>query len=181
MAACHGGGVHPPKIELFDVAGRTNTDPKGIVRAVDRYEVTDFGLYLARPLEGHPDIAYFRSWLLPAAGLRVGRWRAHPDRELDHDVYIDVVDIDVVDTERGPVWRTVDLYLDVIVRDSGELRVLDTDEVLAARVDGLIDDETAQRAFARTFAAVEGIASAGYDVEAWLAGAFAITLTWEDG
>jgi uncharacterized protein len=172
--------VHPPKIELFDVACLTNTDPKGFVRAVDHYELTDFGLYLARPLDGHPDIAYFRSWLLPAAGLRIGRWLAHPGRELDHDVYIDVVDIEVVGTEPGPVWRTVDLYLDVLVRDHQDLRVLDTDEVLAARVDGLIDDATAQRAFERTFAAVDGIAAAGYDVEEWVARAFKVALTWDD-
>lgn len=171
--------MHPPKIELFDVAGMTNTDPKGFVRAVDRYELTDFGLYLARPLDGHPDIAYFRSWLLPGPGLKIGRWDAHPGQKLDHDVYIDVVDVDVV-AEPGPVWRTVDLYLDVLVRDRADLRVLDTDEVLAARAAGLIDDATAQRAFERTFAAVDGIAAAGYDVEAWAARAFKIALTWND-
>lgn len=165
--------MHPPKIELFDVAGMTNTDPKGFVRAVDRYEQADFGLYLARPLEGHPNIAYFRSWLLPGPGLKIGRWDAHPGQTLDHDVYIDVVDI-----EPGPVWRTVDLYLDVLVRDHEDLRVLDTDEVLAARTAGLIDDAAAQRAFERTFAAVDGIAAAGYDVEAWVARAFKIALTW---
>lgn len=161
--------MHPPKVELFDVARMTNTDPKGFVRAVDRYDTTEFGLYMARPLDGHPDIAYFRSWLLPAHGLRVGRWLARPGRRLDHDVYIDIVDI-----EPGRVWRTVDLYLDVLVRDRRDLRVLDTDEVLAARSAGLLDDEAALRAFERTFAAVDGIAAAGYDVEAWLG----IPLTW---
>jgi predicted RNA-binding protein associated with RNAse of E/G family len=164
--------VHPPKIELFDVAGMTNTDPKGFVRAVHRYRRTDFGLYMARPLDGHPNIGYFRSWLLPEHGLRVGRWRAHPGQRLDHDVYIDVVDIEV----DGDLWRTVDLYLDVLVRDRTDLRVLDTDEVLAARSAGLIDDRTAQRSLERTFAAVEGIAAAGYQVESWLA----LPLTWED-
>lgn len=164
--------VHPPKIELFDVAGMTNTDPKGFVRPVDRYETTDFGLYMARPLAGHPNIGYFRSWLLPAHGLRVGRWRAHPGQRLDHDVYIDIVDI-----EAGEVWRTVDLYLDILVCDGENLRVLDTDEVLAARSAGMIDDRTAQRALERTFAAVEGIAAAGYRVEEWLK----IPLTWNDG
>ncbi|HEY0448605.1 DUF402 domain-containing protein [Actinophytocola sp.] len=164
--------VHPPKIELFDVPRLTNTDPKGFVRAVDKYETTDFGLYMARPLDGHPNIAYFRSWLLPAHGLRVGRWLAHPGQTLDHDVYIDVIDI-----EHGPVWRTVDLYLDVLVRDRQDLRVLDTDEILAARSAGLLDDGTAQRAFERTFAAVEGIAAAGYDVDGWLA-TLGVHLTW---
>jgi predicted RNA-binding protein associated with RNAse of E/G family len=164
--------VHPPKIELFDVAGMTNTDPKGFVRAVDRFQVTDFGLYMARPLDGHPNIGYFRSWLLPAQGLRIGRWLAHPGQTLGHDVYIDIVDI-----EPGPVWRTVDLYLDVLVRDRRDLRVLDTDELLEANTAGHLDRVTVQRAFERTFSAVDGIAAAGYDVEAWLG----IPLTWEDG
>lgn len=172
---CQADRVHPPKVELFDVAGMTNTDPKGIVRAVDRYEVTDFGLYLARPLDGHPDIAYFRSWLLPGQGLRIGRWLPHPGKELDHDVYIDIADI-----EQGAVWRTVDLYLDVLVRDHEDLRVLDTDELLAARVDGLVDDAAARRAFDRAFAVVDGIAAADYDVEAWVASAFKIALTWDN-
>lgn len=156
--------MHPPKIELFDVAGMTNTDPKGFVRAVDRYERTDFGLYMARPLDGHPNIAYFRSWLLPTLGLRVSRWLPHPGQELDHDVYIDVVDI-----EPGEVVRTVDLYLDVLVRDGRDLRVLDTDEILDARAAGLLDDAAVHRALERTFAAVDGIAAAGYDADAWLA------------
>jgi predicted RNA-binding protein associated with RNAse of E/G family len=163
--------VHPPKTELFDVAAMTNTDPKGFVRAVDTYRTTDFGLYMARPLDGHPNIAYFRSWLLPEHGMRVGRWMAHPGQRLDHDVYIDIVDV-----EPGPVWRTVDLYLDVLVHDRAGLRVLDTDELLEARLAGLVDDAAVLRAFERTFRAVEGIAAAGYEVETWLD----LPLTWDD-
>ncbi|WP_233160531.1 DUF402 domain-containing protein [Actinophytocola xanthii] len=166
--------MHAPKIELFDVAGMTNTDPKGIDRVVDHYRVTDFGLYMARPLADHPDIAYFRSWLLPEHGLRLGRWTPHPGKELGYDVYIDIVDIEVVDTSAGAVWRTVDLYLDLLVRDGRDVRVLDIDEVLAAHVAGLLDAPTAHRAFERTFAAVAGIAGAGHVVESWLN----LPLTW---
>jgi uncharacterized protein len=164
--------LHPPKIELFDVAAMTNTDPKGFVRAVDRYHQTEFGLYMARPVEGHPHIAYFRSWLLPEHDLRVSRWLPTSGHQLDCDVYIDVVDI-----EQGPVWRTTDLYLDVLVRDHKDLRVLDTDEILEAQAAGFLDRVTVQRAFERTFATVDGIAAADYDVEAWLG----IPLTWDDG
>ena len=164
--------LHPPKIELFDVAEMTNTDPKGFVRAVDRYTPTDFGLYMARPLDGHPDIAYFRTWLLPEQGLRVSRWRPHPGKTLDHDVYIDIVDI-----EPGPVWRTVDLYLDILVFDGRSLTVHDTDELLEAQDTGLLDRVSTQRAVERTFAAVEGITRHGYHVEAWLG----LALTWDDG
>lgn len=165
-------GLHPPKIELFDVAAMTNTDPKGFVRTVARYETTEFGLYMSRLVDGHPHIAHFRSWLLPEHGLRVGRWVPHPGQTLDHDVYIDVVDI-----EPGAVWRTTDLYLDVLVNDHKDLRVLDTDEILEAHTAGLLDRVTVQRAFERTFTVVDGIAAAGYDVEAWLG----IPLTWDDG
>ena len=40
--------MHPPKHETFDLAGRTNTDPKGFVRAVDEYRLCPWGLYMAR-------------------------------------------------------------------------------------------------------------------------------------
>lgn len=163
--------LHPPKIELFDVAAMTNTDNKGFVRAVDRYRTTDFGLFMARPVVGHPNIAYFRTWLLPEQGLRVSRWIPQQGIRLDHDVYIDIADI-----ERGPVWRTTDLYLDILVDDGTGLRVLDTDEIIEAHTAGFLDSVTVQRAFERTFSAVEGITAARYDVEAWLG----IPLTWDD-
>jgi uncharacterized protein len=172
--AWHSGHVtdlHPPKIELFDVAAMTNTDNKGFVREVDRYRTAEFGLYMARPVVGHPDIAYFRTWLLPGHGLRISRWVAHPGRILDHDVYIDIADV-----ERGPVWRTTDLYLDILVHDGTGLEVHDTDEALEALTVGHLDRVTVQRAFERTFAAVEGLTTAGYDVEAWLG----LPLTWDD-
>jgi predicted RNA-binding protein associated with RNAse of E/G family len=166
--------IHPPKIELFDIAGMTNTDPKGFVRAVDEYRREDFGLFMARPVEGHPEIAYFRSWLLPRFGLRVSKWGSHPGARIDHDFYLDVVDI-----QPGEIWRTLDLYLDVLVRTGQDLRVLDTDETVAALQAGLIDRAAAQRAFERTFVAVDGIAAAGHDVDAWLVSQ-GMRLTWDE-
>lgn len=164
--------IHPPKVEVFDITAMTNTDPKGFVRDVDEYRLEEFGLYMARPVDGHPEIAYFRSWLLPRFGLRVSRWGAHPGARFDHDFYVDVVDIEV-----GPSWRTVDLYLDIIVRTGGHQVLLDTDEALAALTAGLIDHSGARRAFERAFTAVDGIAAAGHDVDAWLTGQ-GIPVTW---
>jgi predicted RNA-binding protein associated with RNAse of E/G family len=163
---------HPPKIEVFDLAAMTNTDPKGIVRDVDEYRLEEFGLFMARPVVGHPDISYFRSWLLPALGLRISRWGWHPGATPDHDFYIDVVDI-----ETGPVWRTVDLYLDILVRTRQDQRLLDADEALSALGAGLIDQAVAERAFARAFVAVDGIAATTWDVDAWLVGQ-GIPATW---
>lgn len=163
---------HPPKIELFDVAAMTNTDPKGFVRAVDEYRHAEFGLFMARPVVGHPSIAYFQSWLLPRLGLRVNKWGWHPDAAPDLDFYIDIVDI-----ETGPVWRAVDLYLDILVRTGQDQRLLDADETLAALGAGLIDQAAAERAFQRAFTAVDGIAASNWDVDVWLA-AQRIPVTW---
>src|SRR5256885_14724475 len=141
----------------------TNTDPKGFVRAVDDYRLTGFGLYMARPVDGHPEIAYFRSWLLPSLGLRVSRWGAHPGARFDHDYYIDVVDI-----EAAAVWRTLDLYLDVLVTTGRGQQLLDVDETLAAVRAGLIDAAAGQRAFERAFRAVDRIAASRYRGDDWL-------------
>lgn len=154
--------VHAPKVELFDVQALTNTDPKGIVRAVDVYRMTEFGLYMARPVPGHPKLAYFRSWLLPELGLRVSRWTGR--KPLDHDYYIDVVDI-----QPGDVWRTTDLYLDILVRTGQDQRVLDSDELIAGVLAGHLDQGAAIRALEQTNVAVDGIARSGYRPDDWLA------------
>jgi predicted RNA-binding protein associated with RNAse of E/G family len=164
--------IHPPKIEIFDIAAMTNTDPKGFVRAVDEYRLEDFGLFMARPVDGHPEIAYFQTWLLPRLGLRVSRWGSHPGMRFDYDYYLDLVDI-----ETGPVWQTTDLYLDIQVTTGQDQRLLDTDETLEALTAGLIDHAAARRAFERAFVAVDGIAAANRDVDAWLAGQ-GIAVTW---
>ncbi|OLR94758.1 DUF402 domain-containing protein [Actinokineospora bangkokensis] len=156
--------VHAPKVEVFDPPSMTNTDPKGFVRRVDEYRETPAGLYMARAVDGHRRIAYFRSLLLPEHGLRVSRWTPRRGVDLGHDYYLDVVDI----STDGPVWRTVDLYLDVLVRRGRDARVEDADELVAAHRAGLLDSSTVQRAMERTFAAVDGIAHSGYDVDAWL-------------
>ena len=169
-AAVH---IHPPKIEYFDLDARSNTDPKGFDRPVDEYRVTPAGLYMFRPVPGHPQLAAFESWLLPAVGLRVTRQSFRPGRERDYDFYVDVVEIDCHDT----VWRTVDLYLDLLVRTGRGVEVLDTDELLAAVRAGLVDAERADRALRGAFAAVAGIAAHGHDVVRWLA-AVGLPTSW---
>ena len=168
------GQVHPPKVEVFDVAAGTNTDPKGCVRTVGEYRVEPFGLYLARAMPGHPRMAYLESWLLPAQGLRVTDFWMHPGHELDQDFYLDVVDV----TVDGARWRTVDHYLDVVVRTGREAEVLDVDELITALATGRIDQPTAERALRTAFRTVDGLARHGYDLGAWLAGQ-QVTLRWK--
>ncbi len=167
--------IHPPKVELFDVDAGTNTDPKGFVRAVEEYRVEPFGLFLARPVVAHPRIRAFQSWLLPSLGLRVTDWCFHPGHERDQDFYVDVVRVDV----DGPVWRTEDHYLDLVVRTGREVELVDLDELLAAVHGGLLDPPVAEQALRITFRLADGLAHNGYDLAGWLAEQGA-PLTWNE-
>ena len=82
--------IHPPKHEKFDLVAGTNTDPKGIERAVDEYTVKPWGLYMARPTPGRAQFHYLESWLLPALGLRASIFHFNPGHERDQDFYLDV-------------------------------------------------------------------------------------------
>ena len=173
MPPTSGAAVHPPKVELFDLAAMTNTDPKGIVRPVDEYRVEPFGLYVARPLANHPTTRYLESWLLPSLNLRVTDWHYHPGHERDQDFYLDIAIV-----EPGPViWRTIDHYLDIVVRTGRDLELLDLDELLAAMRTALLDQTEGQRALETAYHAVEKIAAAGYDLGRWLT-QLGIHLTW---
>jgi uncharacterized protein len=170
-----GGGLpaHPPKTEIFDLEERTNTDPKGFVRRVDEYRLAPFGLFMARPVVGHPQLAYFESWLLPGPGLRVTRQWCHPGAERDYDFYVDVVRV-VAGPDR---WRTEDHYLDLLVRTGRDVEVLDVDELLAAVAAGLLPVTEARHALEAAYRAVAGIAAHGHHLERWLA-TQGIRLTW---
>ena len=165
--------VHPPKTETFDLELKTNTDSKDLVRQVDEYRVEPFGLYMARPMADHPRVTYIESWLLPDLGLRITDWVWKPGEARDQDFYIDIAEI-----ERGPEkWRTIDHYLDIVVRTGVDARVLDIDEFLVAVRADLLDTETAHRAMEITYTTVDGLATHGYDVADWLRGK-GIQLSW---
>ncbi|MGH3931768.1 MAG: DUF402 domain-containing protein [Pseudonocardiaceae bacterium] len=157
--------IHAPKVERFDLDTMTNTDPKGVVRPVHEYRVEPFGLYLARDVIDHPSIRAIESWLLPDVGLRATDWFYHPGHERDQDFYLDVVRIDV----HGSCWQTEDHYLDLVVRAGRDVEVLDTDELLAAVLAGLLDPPAAQLALATAYRAVDGLARHDYRLDRWLA------------
>lgn len=165
--------IHPPKHETFDVLGRTNTDPKGIVRAVDDYAVQPWGLYVARPTPGRAQFHYLESWLLPSLGLRATVFHFNPGHERDHDYYLDVGEY----TPGPEVWRSEDHYLDIEVRTGVRAELADIDELLDAVRHGLLTPEVAELAIRRAVAAVDGLARNGYDLSRWL-GANGMDLTW---
>lgn len=165
--------LHPPKVEVFDPAARTNVDPKGIVREVEEYREEPFGLYLARPAPGRAQFRYLESWLLPELGLRITDFWFNPGHERDQDFYLDVVRID----RDGPRWVATDLYLDLVLKDKVSVRVIDTDELLAATAQGLLSAQEAEKALEITYTTVEGLALHGYDLDAWLS-TVDVQLSW---
>ncbi|MEC3974142.1 DUF402 domain-containing protein [Amycolatopsis sp. H20-H5] len=165
--------LHPPKVEIFDPVAATNTDPKGIVREVEEYREEPFGLYVARPAPGRPQFRYLESWLLPELGLRITDFWFNPGHERDQDFYLDVVRV----RRDGPRWVATDLYLDLVLKEKVSVRVIDTDELLAANAQGLLSAEDAEKALETTYATVEGLALHGYDLSAWLS-TVDVQLTW---
>lgn len=172
----YSGGIHPPKHEIFDLAARTNTDPKGIVRAVDEYIVQPWGLYMARPTPGRAQFHYIESWLLPSLNLRATVFHFNPGYERDQDFYLDVGDY-----IQGPDrWHGEDHYLDLVLRTGRNVQLTDVDELLAAVASGLLSHEAGERAILTATATVDALASHEYDLHRWLA-AKEMALTWRGG
>ena len=165
--------VHPPKREIFDISAGTNTDNKGIVRAVDEYVVHPWGLYMARPTPGRVQFHYLESWLLPSVGIRANVFHFNPGYERDQDYYLDIGDITAGDT----VWHTEDHYIDLVVHTGDRTELLDADELLDAHHHGLVSTGVAESAIRRAMAAVEGLARHDHDLNAWLA-AHGMDLSW---
>ena len=136
--------------------------------------MTDFGLYMARGAN-HPRFGYLESWLLPELGLRANIFHFREGAEKEQDFYFDVADIDV----DGDVWRTRDLYVDLVSLTGNPIDVLDIDELAAATSAGLITAEDAEKAIDVTLTAVDGITRHGDDAMEWLR-AQGIELTWAD-
>lgn len=166
--------LHPVKQETFDTASKINTDPKGYLRAVDTFTVTDFGLYMARGAN-HPKFGYLESWLIPALNLRANIFHFREGVDIEQDYYFDIADIDTHDA----VWRTRDLYVDLVATQGEAIDVLDIDELAAATSAGFITAEEAERAIDATLNAVEGITRHHDDAMEWLR-AEGIELTWAD-
>ncbi|TLF81219.1 DUF402 domain-containing protein [Nocardia cyriacigeorgica] len=157
--------VHRPKVEYFNVAELTNTDPKGFVRPVENYRVEPWGLYMARTAD-HPSFHYMESWLLPELSIRATVFHYTAAHLRNQDYYIDIGEFSEVEPKK---WRSVDHYLDLLVRTGRDTRLLDVDELLGALQAGLVDAATAEKAIATATAAIDGIAAHGHDLLAWTA------------
>ncbi len=70
-----------------------NIDNKGLVRPVDEYRETPFGLYMSRPMVNRPTADWMQTWLLPELGIAVTDWWWKPGHSRDQDFYLDICDI----------------------------------------------------------------------------------------
>jgi uncharacterized protein len=166
--------VHPPKIATFDVPGRSNTDTKGVPRAVDEYRETPFGLYMSRAMIGRPSAHWVQTWLLPDLGIAVTDWWWNPGHAREQDFYLDICHI----TRDGDRWVLTDHYLDIVVRNGHDATVVDVDEFVAAVALDLLAPAAAEAAMHTAYRAVDGLAAHGHDLDAWLA-THGIELTWK--
>jgi uncharacterized protein len=164
--------VHRPKVEVFDLAAMTNTDPKGFVRRVEEYRVEPWGLYMARSSD-HAKFHYLESWLLPELGLRASIFHFVPEHNRDQDHYLDVGIFRSGETQ----WTSVDHYLDIVIRTGRDAELIDVDELFDARAAGLVTTAEATRAVDTAVRALDGLARHGYDLDVWLA-SLGMPISW---
>jgi uncharacterized protein len=155
------------------LVARTNTDPKGFVRAVDEYTVRPWGLYMARPTPGRAQFHYLELWLLPSLGLRANVFHWNRGHAIDQDFYLDVCEI----TVGADKWRTVDHYIDLVVHTGDRTELVDVEELLEAHHVGLVTASDAVRAIERATTAIDGLARHHHDLHSWLA-SNEMDLTW---
>lgn len=167
-------GIHPPKHETFDLLACTNTDPKGIVRAVDVYSVEPWGLYMARATPGRAEFHYLESWLLPSLNLRASVFHFNPGFEKEQDFYLDIGSY----TPGPHRWTSEDHYLDLVVRTGIGAELCDVDELLTAVRHNLLTPEVGEQAVQTAVSTVDGLARHGYDLHRWLSGN-GVVLTWQ--
>src|SRR5699024_8085966 len=98
----------------------------------------------------------------------------NPGYEHDQDFYLDVVSID----RSALTWRTVDLYVDIVIRTGRGLEVIDTEELLEATSTDLLTRQQAAEALRTTYNTINGLARHNYDLVSWLA-TRDIHLTWQ--
>ncbi|GGK13923.1 hypothetical protein GCM10008955_04090 [Deinococcus malanensis] len=162
--------AHPVKVERHDVLAMSHHTNTG-VRSVHTYRETPHGLFVGRHFTGHPRIRHWQAHLLPELNMVVCHYDFHGPRE--HDYYLDVARI----TRQDQVWTVEDLYLDLIVHDGLRAEIVDTDELLAARVAGYLSEGDMQQAVAVAHQALSGLARANYSLKDWLA-SHGVGLEW---
>ncbi|MFT4127970.1 MAG: DUF402 domain-containing protein [Gordonia sp. (in: high G+C Gram-positive bacteria)] len=171
------GAAHPPKREIFDIPALTNTDNKGFVRPVERYEITDFGLYMSRTAD-HPRFTHLESWLLPGMGLRANIFHNVAGYRPGQRIYFDIGRFHGPDAAGR--WHAEDWYLDLIDVRGRPLELVDVDELFDAHHAGLLTTAACTEAVAIATRTLVGVAECGHDAQAWLDAQTGGAMFWLD-
>ncbi len=170
--------AHAPKVETFDTAAGTNTDPKGLVRSVDEYRATGYGLYMSRSAD-HPRFDRLESWLLPGLGLRANIFHFRdPAYRPGQRLYLDVGEFSGPDAEGR--WHATDWYLDLVDVAGRPLELIDIDELFEAHTAGHLSTDECSHAVQIANRALVGAADHGHDVQAWLDTTVGERMRWID-
>lgn len=171
--------MHPVRTVTYDleaVSGPVHLEGPSPFGRLTRVDVTkeklSYGLEFT--LDEHPKLAGLEAHVLPVLGVRVSHFE-HREKlpPGDYDYYVDIVCV----TEQGERWVVRDLYLDVLIFDGVRTKILDTDEYLAARVEGHMDAGEADDALLNLHAFLDGMARYGHSLERYLESQ-GVTLTW---
>ncbi|MCM6778802.1 hypothetical protein NDR87_35540 [Nocardia sp. CDC159] len=164
---------HRPHVEYFDISELSKTDARGFVHPVDSCHVEPFGLYLVCCADAPPN-RYSETWVLPELSIQVTMHHANAGHDRDPVYHIYVGEFARIEPKR---WRGTYHYIDIVARNGRVPELRGVDELFAAHAAGHIDAATAQQAFERATAVVDGIASHDHNFERWLASR-GIRLTW---
>jgi predicted RNA-binding protein associated with RNAse of E/G family len=130
---------------------------------IEELRVSEHGLYLARRVHSHPRISFMASHYLPGLGIIASKFTCH-----DGTPYLEWY-VDVAETTPGEEeWIVRDYYLDIEVTNEGVVRIVDTDEYLAALAEGHLSSREAEYALTTAHQTLNGILAQG-TLEAYLA------------
>jgi len=119
---------------------------------------------MARPAD-HPRFGYLESWLIPDLDLRVNRFhfrnKTGHGHYPDQDLYIDIALVEPPTAPDDHIWRTTDLYIDVVTYRLGDWEILDLEELGDALVAGYLSPTLTSRALAAAQNVVTGIVTHG--------------------
>ena len=171
--------MHPVRTVVYDLVNRR--EPRYLEGETPLATLTylnalgkQLSYGLAFTSEEHPLLAAIEAHVLPNLGIRVSRFKRRREHAVDdYDYYVDIVNV----VERGERWVVRDLYLDVLVFEGEQAKILDTDEYLAAITEGHLEADEAAYALETAHTLLNKLAQHEYNLEMYLQ-TEGVTLTW---
>lgn len=123
------------KYEVFDVPAMTNTDNKELVRPVQQYRETDYGLYMSRTAADHAKFSHLEDLVVPHWGCAPTSFHFTEGHRPGQRLYLDVGRFTA---RRRGRWHATDWYLDLVDTPPQPLELIDVVELFDACSAGLL-------------------------------------------